>query len=179
MKDLIQHIGCKGLLVSVDEIEKAGELPYIKGRETLSVIRDLINILTSDDSLPIRRGTMKGLFIAYAISTFYLRYSGVIEVGGVDLQAQADTYGKPKVTIQEMPRLSTMLRDSGAMVSADFSSLDDITAIAKRIIPCYSFAASKNISISGNELAKESFEKTNDFLARPNVMTMVRILDKL
>lgn len=179
MKDLLQYIGYKGLLVSVDEIEKAGELPYIKGRETLSVIRDLINILTSEDSLPIRRGTMKGLFIAYAISTFYLGYSGVIEIGGVDFQAQADQYGKPKVTIQEMPRLSTMLRDSGAMVSADFSSINDIAAIAERIIPCYSFANARNVSITGNELAKESFERTNTFLARSNVMAMVRILDKL
>ncbi len=179
MKDLLSYIGCKGLLVSVDEIEKAGELPYIKGRETLSVIRDLINILTSEDSLPIARGTMKGLFIAYAISTFYLGYSGVIELGGVDFQAQADTYGKPKVTIQEMPRLSTMLRDSGAMVSADFSSMDDLKAIAKNMIPCYSSAKSRKISISNDELAKRSFNRTNNFLARTNVMTMVRILDKL
>lgn len=179
MKDLLQYIGCRGLLVSVDEIEKAGELPYIKGRETLSVIRDLINILTSEDSLPIRRGTMKGLFIAYAISTFYLGYSGVIEVGGVDFKAQADTYGKPKVTIQEMPRLSTMLRDSGAMVSADFTSPADLKAIAQKIISCYSFAKSEKISMSEDELTKESFRRTNAFLARPNVMTMVRILDKL
>ena len=179
MKDLIQHLGCKGLLVSVDEIEKAGELPVIKGRETLSVIRDLINILTSEDSLPIKRGTMKGLFIAYAISTFYLGYSGVIEVEGVDFRAQADQYGKPKVTIQEMPRLSTMLRDSGAMISADFGSIEDIKSIAAKIIPCYSFTNSRNISLTADELAKQSFEITNDFLARPNVMAMIRILDKV
>jgi len=179
MKDLVQHCGYRGLLVSIDEIEKAGELPVIKGRETLSVIRDLINILTSEDSLPIKRGTMKGLFIAYAISTFYLGYSGVIEVGGVDFKAQADKYGTPKVTIQEMPRLSTMLRDSGAMISADFSSMDDLKAIAEKIINCYSYVTSKKIPLTGEELAKQSFSATNDFLARSNVMTMVKMLDKL
>jgi hypothetical protein len=99
-------------------------------------------------------------------------------VGGVDFKAQADKYGTPKVTIQEMPRLSTMLRESGAMVSADFSSIDDIKAIASRIVPCFSFASERSVSISSDELARKSFEATNDFLARPNVMTMVKILDK-
>jgi hypothetical protein len=179
MKDLIQHLGHKGLLVSIDEIEKAGELPVIKGRETLSTIRDLINILTSEDSLPLKRGTMKGLFIAYAISTFYLGYSGVIEVGGVDFKAAADKYGAPKVTIQEMPRLSTMLRDSGAMVSADFSSMSDLKAIAGKIIPCYSYVNSRKMKMEADELAKKAFEMTNDFLARRNVMAMVRTLDSL
>lgn len=179
MKDLIQHLGHKGLLVSIDEIEKAGELPVIKGRETLSVIRDLINILTSEDSLPLKRGTMKGLFVAYAISTSYLRYGGVIDVGGVDFKAAADRYSAPKVTIQEMPRLSTMLRDSGALISADFSSIDDLKAIANKIIPCYSYANSNNITSTGDELARKAFEATNDFLARHNVMSMVKILEKL
>ena len=158
---------------------KYRKIPVIKGRETLSVIRDLINILTSEDSLPIKRGTMKGLFIAYAISTFYLGYSGVIEVEGVDFRAQADQYGKPKVTIQEMPRLSTMLRDSGAMISADFGSMEDIKSIASKIIPCYSFTNSRNISLTADELATQSFEITNDFLARPNVMTMIKTLDNV
>ena len=179
MKNLVQHMGHKGLLVSIDEIEKAGELPVIKGKETLSVIRDLINILTSDDSLPEKQGSVKGLFIAYAISTNYLRYGGVIDVETVPFKAAADKFAAPKVTIQEMPRLSTMLRDSGAMVSADFDSLDDLKAIADKIIPCYAHATSNNIDITGAELAKKAFESTNEFLARPNVMAMVKILEKL
>jgi len=178
MKDLIQHLGHKGLLVSIDEIEKAGELQVIKGRETLSVIRDLINILTSEDSLPLKRGTMKGLFIAYAISDFYLGYSGVIEVDGVDFKAAAEKYGTPNVTIQEMPRLSTMLRDSGAMISADFSSRDDLKAIANKIIPCYSYANSRSVTLTADELANKAFETTNEFLARTNVMAMMKILEK-
>ena len=179
MKDLIQHLGHKGLLVSIDEIEKAGELPAVKGRETLSVIRDLINILTSEDCLPLKRGNMKGLFIAYAVSTFYLGYSGVIEVGGFDFKAAADKYGTPKVTIQEMPRLSTMLRDSGSMISADFSSIEDLKAIAGKIIDCYSYVTSKKITLNADDLARKAFEQTNDFLARPNVMQMVKTLEKL
>jgi hypothetical protein len=179
MKDLIQRLGHKGLLVSIDEIEKAGELPVVKGRETLSVIRDLINILTSEDSLPLQRGNMKGLFIAYAISTFYLGYSGVLQVAGMDFKAAADQYGTPKVTIQEMPRLSTMLKDSGSMVSADFSSIDDLKAIAGKIIDCYAFVSSKSIKMTADELAKAAFQNTNEFLARSNVKAMVKILEKL
>ena len=55
---------------------------------------------------------MKGLFIAYAISDAYLRQGGVIDVESVDFKGAMDRYSLPKVTIQEMPRLSTMLRDS-------------------------------------------------------------------
>jgi len=179
IKDLLQYLDSKGLLVSVDEIEKAGELPYRKGRDTLSLIRDFINILTSEDSLPIKRGAMKGLFICYAISTFYLGYSGVIEVEGIDFRAQADQYGRPKVTIQEVPRLSTMLRESGSMVSADFSDISDIKRIAQKIIPCYARATGKSISMEADSLAKEAFNRTNEYLARSNVMTMVKYLDKL
>jgi hypothetical protein len=178
IKDLLQHTGPKGLLVSVDEIEKAGELPYMRGRETLSLMRDLINILTSEDSLPIRRGAMKGLFICYAISTFYLGYSGVIEVEGVDFRAQADQYGKPNVTIQEVPRLSTMLRESGSLVSADFSDLDDLEKIAEKIIKCYAHAKKQSISLDPHDLATEAFGRTNEYLARSNVMTMVKHLDR-
>jgi hypothetical protein len=103
----------------------------------------------------------------------------VIDVGGVDFKAAADRYSAPKVTIQEMPRLSTMLRDSGALISADFSSIDDLKAIANKIIPCYSYANSNNITSTGDELARKAFEATNDFLARHNVMSMVKILEKL
>jgi hypothetical protein len=177
IKDLLQYLGCKGLLVSVDEIEKAGELPYVKGREALSLVRDFINILTSEDSLPIKRGAMKGLFICYAISTFYLGYSGVVEVEGVDFRAQADQYGRPKVTIQEVPRLSTMLRESGSMVSADFSDIEDIEKIAAKVIPCYAHAKGQSISIDPKKLAKEAFNRTNEYLARSNVMTIVKYLD--
>jgi len=179
IKDLIQYLGCKGLLVSVDEIEKVGELPPVKGRETLSVIRDLINILTSEESLPIKRGAMRGLFICYAISTFYLGYSGVIQLKGVDFKAQADQYGTPRVTIQEVPRLSTMLQESGSMVSADFAGIEDLKRIAQKIILCYSRAKMQKISLNQEELAKEAFKRTNRFLARPNVMTMVRHLEGL
>jgi hypothetical protein len=121
---------------------------------------------------------MKGLFIAYAISDAYLRYGGVIDVNGVEFKGAADRYSSPKVTIQEMPRLSTMLKDSGSMISADFSSVDDIKAIADRIIPCYSYVNSSNISLTGNELAKQAFGETNEYLARSNVKAMIRILEK-
>jgi len=37
----------------------------------------------------------------------------------------------------------------------------------------------KTITINPQELAKESFDKVNKFLARTNVMAMVKTLDNL
>lgn len=178
IKDLLSYLELKGLLVSVDEIEKAGDLPRLKGRETLSTIRDLINILTSEESLPTKRGAMKGLFICYAVSTFFLGWSGVFEDDDIDFKALAERYGKPNISIQEVPRLATMLMDSGATVPVDFGSLADLEQIAEPIIDHYNKAFNINLKVTSKELAQMAFDKTNKFLARPNVMTMVKILDE-
>jgi hypothetical protein len=179
VKDLLSHLELKGLLVSVDEIEKAGDLSRLKGRETLSTIRDLINILTSDESLPTKRGAMKGLFICYAVSNFFLGWSGVVDDKEVDFKALAEKYGKPNISIQEVPRLGTMLMDSGATVPVDFGSLADLELIAGPIIDHYQKAYATHFKMDSKELAQKSFDGTNTFLARSNVMTMVKILDEL
>jgi hypothetical protein len=178
IKDMLGYLDLKGLLVSVDEIEKAGDLPRLKGRETLSTIRDLINILTSEESLPTKRGAMKGLFICYAVSTFFLGWSGALPDEDVDFKALAERYGKPNISIQEVPRLATMLLDSGATIPVDFGSLTDLEDIATPIIEHYNKAYSDHLDITAKDLASESYSRTGRFLARPNVMAMTKILDE-
>ncbi len=57
--------------------------------------------------------------------------------------------------------------------------MTDLGNLAEKIITCYGQAMKKTITIDPRELAKESFEKTNTFLARMNVMAMIKTLDKL
>jgi len=179
LKDLLNNLGYHGLIVSVDEIERVADLNRPKSMPTLSVLRDIINILTSHDSMPTKRGITQGLFVVYAISTFFLGYSGVIERSGVDFAAQADTYGRPKVTLMDLPRLGTVLKNSASQIDVSFDSLTDLENLAEKIITCYGQAMKKAITIGPKELAKELFDKTNTFLARANVMAMVKALDKM
>jgi len=177
-KDLLNNLGYHGLIVSVDEIERVADLNRPKSIPTLSVLRDIINILTSHDSMPTKRGITEGLFVVYAISTFFLGYSGVIERSGVDFAAQADKFGRPKVTLMDVPRLGTVLKDSASQIDISFDSLMDLENLAEKITTCYGQAMKKTIQINPKDLVKESFEKTNKFLARSNVMTMLKILEK-
>jgi hypothetical protein len=179
LKDLLNNLGYHGLIVSVDEIERVADLNRPKSIPTLSVLRDIINILTSHDSMPTKRGITQGLFVMYAISTFFLGYSGVIERSGVDFAAQADRYGRPKVTLMDVPRLGTVLKDSASQIDISFDSLVDLENLAEKIIACYGQAMKKTITIDPKKLVKESFDKTNTFLARSNVMAMIKTLDKL
>lgn len=179
LKDLLNNLEYKGLIVSVDEIERVADLNRPKSIPTLSVLRDIINILTSHDSMPTKRGITQGLFVVYAISTFFLGYSGVIERSGVDFAAQADRYGRPKVTLMDVPRLGTVLKNSASQIDISFDSRTDLENLAEKIITCYGQAMKKTITIDPKELAKESFENTNTFLARTNVMAMIKTLDKL
>lgn len=179
LKDLLNNLGYHGLIVSVDEIERVADLNRPKSIPTLSVLRDIINILTSHDSMPTKRGITQGLFVIYAISTFFLGYSGVIERSGVDFAAQADKYSRPKVTLMDVPRLGTVLKDSASQIDISFDSMTDLKNLAEKIITCYCQATKKTITIDSEKLAKESFEKTNTFLARENVKAMIKALDKL
>lgn len=177
IKDLLNNLKYPGLIVSVDEIEKIADLNRPKSVPALSVMRDIINILTSYDSMPTKRGITQGLFVVYGISTFFLGYSGVIERSGVDFAAQADKYGRPKVTLMDVPRLGTVLKDSASQIDISFDSMSDLENLAERIIPCYKQAMKKAVQIKPKELAEGSFDKTNTFLARTNVMTMIKSMD--
>ena len=177
LKDLLNNLEYPGLIVSVDEIEKIADLNRPKSVPTLSVLRDIINILTSYDSMPTKRGITQGLFVVYGISTFFLGYSGVIERSGVDFAAQADKYGRPKVTLMDVPRLGTVLKDSASQIDIAFDSISDLENLAAKVTPCYKQATKKMVDVLPNELAKASFDRTNTFLARANVMAMMKILD--
>lgn len=179
LKDLLNNLDYPGLIVSVDEIEKIADLNRPKSVPTLSVLRDIINILTSSDSMPTKRGITQGLFVVYGISTFFLGYSGVIQRSGVDFAAQADKIGRPKVTLMDVPRLGTVLKDSASQIDIAFDSIVDLENLAGKVIPCYKQATKKMVQISPNDLARASFDKTNPntFLARDNVKAMMKILD--
>jgi hypothetical protein len=179
LKDLLNNLGYHGLIVSVDEIERVGDLNRSKSMPTLSVLRDIINILTSHDAMPTKRGITQGLFVVYGISTFFLGYSGVIERSGVDFTAQADRYSRPKVTLMDVPRLGTILKDSASQIDISFDSITDLENLAEKIITCHGQSMKKTVAIDTKKLAKESFDKTNTFLARANVMAMVKTLDKI
>lgn len=181
LKDLLNNLEYPGLIVSVDEIERTAasesKLTRLRAKETLYVLRDIINILISRDSLPTKRGITQGLFVVYAISTFYLGYSGVAPRMDIDFAAMADKIGRPKVTLMDVPRLGTVLRDSASQIDISFDSMADLEKLAEKIIACYGQTMKKTIEINPKELAKSSFNKTNTFLARANVMTMMKILD--
>jgi hypothetical protein len=176
LKDLLNTLEYPGLIVSVDEIEKIADLNRPKSVPTLSVLRDIINILTSYNSMPTKRGITQGLFVVYAISTFFLGYSGVIKRSGVDFAAQADKYGRPKVTLMDVPRLGTVLKDSASQIDISFDSLADLENLAEKVMTCYKQATPESIQFEPRELAKQSFDRTNTFLARANVMAMVKLL---
>lgn len=179
IKELCNALGHKGILVSVDEIERVGTLPPTRGKESLSVLRDMINILVSEDSMPTRRGIAGGTFVCYAISTFFLGYSGIVEVGGADFKAQADKYGKPNVTLGDIPRLSSVLQNNASTVTVDFESLNDLERVAIIVKGCYERANECEVGITPKALARDAYDATGVFLARPNIQTMIRHLDEL
>jgi len=179
VKELCNAFEYKGVLVSVDEIERVGTLPPAKGKEALSVLRDLINILVSEDSMPTKRGLAGGTFVCYAISTFFLGYSGIVEVGGVDFKAQADKYGKPNVTLGDIPRLSSVLQNNASTVTVDFESLNDLERVAIIVKGCYERANECEVGITPKALARDAYDATGVFLARPNIQMMIRHLDEL
>ncbi|MBA7493342.1 hypothetical protein ES702_03900 [subsurface metagenome] len=183
LKDLLNNLRYPGLIISVDEIERTAasesKLTRLKAKETLYILRDIINILTSRDSLPTKRGITQGLFVVYAISSFYLGYSGVAPRTDIDFAAMADRIGRPKVTLMDVPRLGTVLKDSASQIDISFDSPTDLENLAEKVITCYGQTMKKTISIKPKDLADESFNKTSKYLARANVMAMVNTLDKM
>ncbi len=176
LKELVNELGAKGFLITVDEIERVGNLSPARGRETLFMLRNLINVLVSEDSQPANRGILNGVFLCFAISTFFLGYSQIVEIDPVELGARADREGRPKVIINDVPRLANLLKHSATMVDVELSQ-DDLANIADRVKACYDRATGKHGQISPVELADESYRRTNGLLAGPNIQEMIRILD--
>jgi hypothetical protein len=78
-----------------------------------------------------------------------------------------------------VPRLGTVLKDSAAQIDISFDSITDLENLAKKILICYTQAMKKTFTIDPKDLAKESYDKTSVFLARANVMAMIKVLDKI
>jgi hypothetical protein len=176
LKELVTRLEHQAMLITVDEIERVGILTPTKGRETLFMLRDLINILTSEDSQAAKRGILQGVFLCFAISTFFLGYSGVIEVEGVDFKARADREGRPKVQLGDVPRLANLLKHSASMINVELN-IDDLKAIAERVLGCYQRAKQKTINLTAEQLAHEAYHNTGSMLAGPCIQEMIRILD--
>lgn len=176
LKELVSELDAKGLLITVDEIERVGNLSPAKGRETLFMLRNLINVLVSEDSQPANRGILNGVFLCFAISTFFLGYSQIVEIDPGELSARADREGRPKVIINDVPRLANLLKHSATMVDVELSQ-GDLSSIAERVKGCYDRANGKRSQITPDDLANEAFRRTGGLLAGPNIQEMIRILD--
>lgn len=178
MRQLSSYLGATGFLLAVDEIESLGYLSPAKGKQSLSLLRDFINILTDEGAEPTKRGLAEGLFIIYAISIFYLGYSGVVSMTSAALRARAERYGIPNVRIDDIPRLVSILKHSASAVITDFTSLDDLIAVALNVVLCYEKANDYHPKIDPAQLAQEVFDRTGSFVARDNIQEMIRALDK-
>jgi hypothetical protein len=165
------------LIITVDEIERAGLLSTVKGRETLFMLRDLVNILVSDESQAAQRGIIRGIFLCFGISTFYLAYGCILEVDEVELRAKADREGRPQVQIGDVPRLALLLKHSATMVDVEIE-FDDLVAICDRVIGCYQKAKNTNLSVDTKDLANLIRESTGSTLAGPNIQALINLLDK-
>jgi len=176
--ELFKRLDHRGTVVCIDEIERVATLTPVKGKETLNTLRNLINILVAEDALPQKRGIVDGLFMVFAISTFYLGYSGVIEIEGVDFKAQADRFGRPKVVLADIPRLYGVLKHNSFTIPVDFEGIEDLEAVAERVVNHWQKARGRTPSFGPNELAKNAFEETGVYTAGPNIQAMVKILEE-
>jgi hypothetical protein len=171
-------LGYPGILILVDEIERAGSLPPAKGRETLFVLRNLINALVNEESQAGKRGILQGISLCFAISTFYLGFSQVVDVDAVQFKARTEREGRPKVLITDVPRLGMLLKQSAMMLDTEVEEAD-LREIALRIIGCYSRVKNCDIRMTPEALANQAMDNTGGPLAGPNVQQMVKILDGL
>ncbi len=175
--ELFKRLDHRGTVVCIDEVERVATLTPIKGKETLNTLRNLINILVAQDALPQKRGIVDGLFMVFAVSTFYLGYSGILEVEGVDFKAQADRFGRPKVVLADIPRLYGVLKHNPFTIPVDFEAVEDLRSVAERILPHWEKARGKKGPVSAEELARAAFDETGAYTAGPNIQAMVKALE--
>lgn len=138
----------------------------------------MINALVSEESQPASRGILKGIFLCFAISTFYLGFSQVLNVDPAQFKARTEREGRPKVLITDVPRLGNLLKQSATLVDVEVEE-KDLVAIAQRILGCYSRVNGRQVlKITPEKLADGAIQRTGGLLAGPNVQQMVKILDE-
>lgn len=177
LKELVSSPEYPGILITVDEIERVGTLSASKGRETLFWLRNLINALTSDESQPAKRGILDGIFLCFAVSTFYLGFTQVVDVDPIKFKARVDREGRPKVLITDVPRLALLLKFSATMVDVELEH-NDLVDLAEKIVGCYNRAHGCSLSYDAGKLEEDSFNRTYTTLAGPNVQQIVHLLDE-
>lgn len=139
LRTLVQKLGYECLAVIVDEVEKIGDLPGRAGRQFLSGIRDLINLLyQSETDIPVQ----KGIFVIVSISDQYLYYSGVTpdvppetsEVLGREI------FYKPKSDLRDVPRLATILKNIKSYANVIIEDKEKMITLGEKICNCYAYA---------------------------------------
>jgi hypothetical protein len=180
MNALVRYLGARGLLLCVDEVERAGSLPPVRGREALSSMRDLINILVDDTAQPTQQGIINGVFICFAISTFFLGYSGVLAIDEPDFRARVERLGRPKVSLGDVPRLARVLAHSAARIDTDFEGLDDLERVANVVRDCYRVADGLPDTLpAAQELARVAYDRTATLVAGYNIQAMISYMDEV
>ncbi len=134
LRTLSLRLGYQGFMVLVDEVEKASGLSKSKGRIFLSSLRDLINILLEAPDGTI--ASQKGLFVAFAISTEYLGYSGVID-SGMAYEEKGRLLVKLKTLLSDSPRLSTVLSSMTQRINAEVVDSQVHIKIGLGFAKCY------------------------------------------
>jgi hypothetical protein len=178
MNALARYLGASGLIVCVDEVERAGFLSPVRGREVLSSMRDLINILVNDTAQPNERGIIDGVFVCFAISTFFLGYSNILNASGVEFRAQAERVSRPKISLGDVPRLARVLEHSAARVDADLKDLNDLERVATEVLSLYAAANDHAAPLpNADELALAAWDRTGTYVTGPNIQAMIAYLD--
>jgi len=62
-------------------------------------------------------------------------------------------------------------------VPTDFESLEELSAIAGKVMMCFSKAKGGVPTNTEEQLARDAFEVTSNFLARDNIQAMIKVLD--
>lgn len=140
LRTLAIRLGYSGFIVIVDEIEQAMHLSRSAGRVFLDGLRDLINILMEPPGTTI--ANQQGLFVAFAISTEYLAYSGVVD-STAEIMEKGVRSQKPKTTLADSPRLFTVLESMAQQVNAEPEERGIYLKIGAKIDACYARAYGK------------------------------------
>jgi hypothetical protein len=72
----------------------------------------------------------------------------------------------------------SVLQNNATTMSVDFS-LGDLERVAVIVKGCYERANGCKVRITPQELARNAFDATGVYLARPNIQRMIKSLDEL
>lgn len=134
LREIAAQLGHSPMLIIVDEIEQAGELPPKMGSTFLSGIRDLINLLyQTEHDAPVQNG----LFVAISISDQYLSYAGIAEeVPDLEVPGREQIY-QPRTDLRSVPRLWTVLTGVRSWADVNITERAKMVEIGERVRDLY------------------------------------------